>query len=38
MGRKAQSHLKNYSVQAAVEGVLHALQATVGAREAVCMQ
>ncbi len=38
MGRKAQSHLKSYSVQAAVEGVLQALQATVGAREAVCAQ
>lgn len=39
MGRKAQSHLRrSYSVQAAVEGVLQALQATVGAREAVCLQ
>lgn len=38
MGHKAQSHLKKYSVQAAVEGVLHALQATVGSREAVCLQ
>jgi glycosyltransferase involved in cell wall biosynthesis len=38
MGRKAQSHLKKYSVQAAVEGVLHALQATVGEREAVCLE
>ena len=38
MGRKAQRHLKNYSVQGAVEGVLHALQATVGARETACVQ
>jgi glycosyltransferase involved in cell wall biosynthesis len=38
MGRKAQSHLKKYSVQGAVEGVLYALQATEGARETVCMQ
>ena len=39
MGRKAQSQvLKDYSVQGAVEGVLHALRATVGARETVCMQ
>lgn len=38
MGRKAQNHLKTYSVQAAVEGVLQALRATVGAREAVCLQ
>jgi glycosyltransferase involved in cell wall biosynthesis len=38
MGRKAQGHLNAYSVQAAVEGVLRALQATVGAREAVCLQ
>jgi len=38
MGRKAQSHLKKYSVQGAVQGVLHALQATVGATEAVCVQ
>jgi glycosyltransferase involved in cell wall biosynthesis len=38
MGRKAQNHLKQYSVQKAVEGVLHALRATVGTREAACMQ
>jgi glycosyltransferase involved in cell wall biosynthesis len=37
-GRNAQSHLKKYSVQAAVDGVLNALQATVGPRQAVCMQ
>ena len=30
MGRKAQSHLKKYSVQGAVDGVLHALHTTVG--------
>jgi glycosyltransferase involved in cell wall biosynthesis len=38
MGRKAQSQLKKYSVGTAVEGVLHALRATVGAGEAVCLQ
>jgi glycosyltransferase involved in cell wall biosynthesis len=38
MRLKARRRLKKYSVQAAVEGVLHALQATVGAREAVCLQ
>ena len=38
MGRKAQTRLKKYSVQAAVQGVLHALQTTVGATEAVCLQ
>jgi glycosyltransferase involved in cell wall biosynthesis len=38
MGHKAQRHLNEYSVQAAVDGVLHALQATVGSSEAVCLQ
>lgn len=38
MGRKAQSRLERYSLQAAVDGVLHALEATVGAREVLCPQ
>ena len=38
MGRNAQNRLARYSLQAAVDGVLHALEATVGARETLCPQ
>jgi len=38
MGRMARLTAQDYSVSSAVQGVLHALQATVGAKEAVCMQ
>lgn len=38
MGRKAQRQLKNYSVEAAVEGMLEALRSTLGRQEALCLQ
>ncbi|HEX6823773.1 MAG TPA: glycosyltransferase family 4 protein [Candidatus Sulfotelmatobacter sp.] len=38
MGRMARLTAQNYKVSNAVEGVLQALRATVGAREAVCLQ
>ena len=38
MGRMARLTAQNYTVTNAVEGVLRALQATVGPREAVCLQ
>lgn len=38
MGSKARLTAQNYSVSSAVEGVLHALHATVGATETVCLQ
>jgi glycosyltransferase involved in cell wall biosynthesis len=38
MGRNAHSRLARYSLRDAVDGVLHALEATVGTREALCLQ
>jgi glycosyltransferase involved in cell wall biosynthesis len=38
MGRNAHSRLARYSLRAAVDGVLQALEATVGARETLCLQ
>jgi glycosyltransferase involved in cell wall biosynthesis len=37
MGRNAHSRLARYSLRAAVDGVLHALEAAVGASEAPCL-
>jgi glycosyltransferase involved in cell wall biosynthesis len=37
MGRNAHNRLARYSLKAAVDGVLQALEATVGARETLCL-
>jgi glycosyltransferase involved in cell wall biosynthesis len=38
MGHNAQTRLEHYSMQAAIAGVLQALESTVEAREAICIQ
>ena len=38
MGHEAQKRLQRYSLEVAVDGVLQALEFSVNAREAVCVQ